>query len=269
MQNQSKLDNQRISARVLPLVCHTQQASACNEVEMRRGLVVNACNYESHIVSAARGYLIKLPDEREIPLLWTDNELVVAAQHGNTSAWEELLTRHRAMVYRTARRYVMNAEDAEDLVQETMLRAFVNIGTFRGESRFSSWLVAIVINAALSRKRREKHIRWISLDEQEGEEDRFCIKSARDMRRDPEEDYSHRELRGLLRREALKLHPRYRSILAACDLEDCSVKEVARALGMHLGTAKSRLQRARGYLSKAMRKSGAVGRNIHTGRHGA
>jgi len=269
MQTQSKFDDKRISARVLPLVRHTQLASACNEVEMRRGLVVNACDYALHIAPAARGCLIKLPEEPEIPHLWTDKELVVAAQNGDTSAWEELLTRHRATVYRTARRYVMNAEDAEDLVQETMLRAFVNIGTFRGESRFSSWLVAIVINTALSNKRREKHIRWISLDEQEGEEDRFCMKSPRDMRRGPEEDCSHRELRGLLRREALKLHPKYRFILAACDFDDCSIKEVARALGMRLGTAKSRLQRARWRLSKAMRKSGAVSRNIRTGRRGA
>jgi DNA-directed RNA polymerase specialized sigma24 family protein len=89
------------------------------------------------------------------------------------------------------------------------------------------------------------------------------------VRRNPEEDYSHRELRGLLRREALKLHPKYRFILKACDLDDCSIKEVAHSLGMHLGNAKSRLHRARWSLSAAMKKSGAVSTNIRTGRHGA
>jgi RNA polymerase sigma-70 factor (ECF subfamily) len=165
------------------------------------------------------------------------------------------------MLYSFARRYSANADEARDLVQETMLRAIRNIGRFRKESRFSTWLGSIVINAAISNRRREKHIRWIALDEQEGEDTRFCMRELRDVRRNPEEDYSHRELRGLLRREALKLHPKYRFILKACDLDDCSIKQAAHSLGMHLGSAKSRLHRARRSLSAAMRKSGAVGTN--------
>ncbi len=150
-----------------------------------------------------------------------------------------------------------------------MLRAIRNIGRFRGESRVVTWLNSIVINTALSNKRREKHICWIALDEHEGEAARFCMRSLPDVRRNPEEDYSHREIRGLLRRETLKLHPKYRFILKACDLDDCSLEQVAQSLGMHLGTARSRLHRARWSLSAAMKKSGAVGTNIRTGRHGA
>jgi RNA polymerase sigma-70 factor (ECF subfamily) len=199
----------------------------------------------------------------------SDEELVIAAQSGESCALGELLGRHQAMLYCVARRYTANADQAHDLVQETMLRAVRNIGRFRRESRFVCWLNSIVINAALSDKRREKHIRWINLDEQEGEETRFCMRSLRDVRRNPEEDYSHRELRGLLRREALKLPPKYRSILKACDLDDCDIKEAAGALGMHLGAAKSRLHRARWSLSAAMKNSGAVGTSIRKGRHGA
>jgi RNA polymerase sigma-70 factor (ECF subfamily) len=199
----------------------------------------------------------------------SDEELVIAAQSGESSALGELFGRHQNMLYCIARRYTANADEAHDLVQETMLRAFSNIGRFRRECRFASWLNTIVINTALTNKRREKHIRWIALDEQEGEETRFCMRSLQDVRRNPEEDYSHRELRGLLRREALKLHPKYRFILMACDLDDCSIKEVAHSLGMHLGTAKSQLHRARWSLSAAMKKSGVVGTSIRTGRHGA
>lgn len=197
----------------------------------------------------------------------SDEELVIAAQSGDSCALGELLGRHQKLLYCVARRYTANAEEAHDLVQETMLRAIRNIGRFRAESRFVTWLNSIVINTAISNKRREKHIRWIALDEQEGEETPFCMRSLRDVRRNPEEDYSHRELRGLLRREALKLHPKYRYILKACDLEDYSIKEVAHSLGMHLGSAKSRLHRARWSLSVAMKKSGAAGTNIRTGRH--
>ncbi len=197
----------------------------------------------------------------------SDEELVIAAQNGDCCALGVLLGRHLTMLHCFARRYSANAEDAHDLVQEAMLRAVRNIGSFRRESRFVTWLCTIVVNIAISNKRKEKHISWIALDEQEGEETRFCMRSLRDVRRNPEEDYSHRELRGLLRREALKLHPKYRFIWEACDLDDCSIKEVAGVLGMHPAAAKSRLQRARWTLSAAMKKSGAAVTNIRTRRH--
>jgi len=199
----------------------------------------------------------------------SDEELVIAAQNGDSCALGELFGRHQKMLYRLARRYAANADEAHDLVQETMLRAIRNIGGFRGESRFATWLNSIVINTAFSNKRRGKSIRWIYLDQRQGEETRFCVSNLRDVRGNPEEDYSRRELRGLLRRETLRLHPKYRFILKACDLDDCSIKEVAHSLGMHVETAKSRLHRARLSLSAAIKKSGAAVTAIRTGRHGA
>jgi RNA polymerase sigma-70 factor (ECF subfamily) len=199
----------------------------------------------------------------------SDEELVIAAQNGDSSALGELLARHQKMLHCFARRYTANADEAHDLVQEAMLRAIRNIGTFRRESRFFTWLTSIVINKAISNKRREKHVRWVAIDEEGEEETRFCSKNLRDARLNPEEDCSHRELRGLLRREALKLQPKYRFMLKVCDLDGCSIKEVAHSLGMHPGSAKSRLHRARWSLSVAMKRSGAVGTSVGKGRHGA
>jgi len=199
----------------------------------------------------------------------SDEELVIAAQRGESCALGELLGRHQKLLFCVARRYTANKEETRDLVQETMLRAIRNIGRFRGECQFVSWLHSIVINTALSSKRREKLIRWIALDEQEEEGTRFCMRSLRDARRNPEEEFSHRELRGLLRSEVLKLPPKYRFILKACDFDECSVEEVARLHGIHAGAAKSRLHRARWKLSTAMKKSGAASTNSGTARHGA
>lgn len=193
----------------------------------------------------------------------SDEELVIAAQNGESNALGELLGRHQKMLYSFALRYAVNADEASDLVQDSMLRACRNIGKFRRESRFATWLHSIVINAALSNKRREKLICWIYLDERNREDTRFCLKSLRDVRRNPEEDYSHRELRGLLRCEVLKLHPKYRFVLKACDLDDCSIDQVARSLGMQLGAVRSRLHRARRSLSAAMTRSGASDTMIH------
>lgn len=198
----------------------------------------------------------------------SDEELVIAAQNGESCALGELLGRHQKMLFCIARRYTAHADEAHDLVQEAMLRAIRNIDRFRRESRFATWLNSIVINAALSNKRREKHVHWISLDEQDGEDTGFCMRSLRDVRRNPEEEYSHRELRGLLRREALKLPAKYRFILKACDLDESSLEEVARLQGINPGAAKSRLFRARWSLSARMKKSGAVGANIRKRRHG-
>lgn len=199
----------------------------------------------------------------------SDEELVIAAQNGETSAFGELLGRHQKMLYCFARRYTANADEANDLVQETMLRAVRNIGRFRRESRFATWLNSIVINTAISRIRKERRIGWVYLDERKEEETRFCISSLRDVRQNPEEVCSHRELSGLLRREALKLHPKYRFILMACDLDNRSINQVAHSLGMQLGTVKSRLYRARRSLSAAMVRSGATATSIHSVQRGA
>lgn len=86
-----------------------------------------------------------------------EQALVAAAQAGMTEAMDELLLRHRTALYRAARRFTRSHEDAEDLVQETMLRAFVNVRRFRQESQFATWLMAIVNNAARSMKRKGRN----------------------------------------------------------------------------------------------------------------
>jgi|SRR5208337_4791621 len=187
----------------------------------------------------------------------SDEELVIAAQGGESSALDELLSRHRSMLYCFASRIAATADEADEAVQETMFRAFKNIGKFRGQSRFATWLVAIVVNAAISIRRKEKGIHWVYLDEQYADDARNCIRSLRDMCPNPEDQYSRRELRSLLRREIGKLHPKYRFILQACDLNECSIEQAAQTMGITLAAAKSRLHRARRGLRTASRKYGA------------
>jgi RNA polymerase sigma-70 factor (ECF subfamily) len=197
-----------------------------------------------------------------------DEDLITAAQNGESSALEELLTRYRTTVYRTARRFVESAEDADDLVQETMLRAFVSIGKFRSEARFSSWLIAIVINAALSSKRKSNNFHWIYLDDTQESEDREWAWVLPDRRPNPEQEYLHRELRILLRQAVLRQRRKYQFILQACDLNESSIEEAAQVLGITYAAAKSRLYRARRDFSGALRKYGATRARLDTGRVG-
>lgn len=196
-----------------------------------------------------------------------DEELVLAAQDGDTLALDELLSRYRNMLYYFARRIAANADEADDVVQESMLRIFTNIGKFRRESRFASWAVSIVVNSAISIRRKEKGVHWIYLDEQNAADAQRCNRSLRDVRPTPEDYCSRHELHGLLRSEVRKLHPKYRIFLQACVFNQCSIKQVAHSLGMGVGSAKSRLHRAKWNLSAAMEKSGAVDTRFTTERH--
>ena len=195
----------------------------------------------------------------------SDEELVIAAQSGDAFAMDELLGRHQGMMHGFACRFGADADEAADLVQESMLRAFRNIGKFRSESRFATWLVAIVINTAISRKRKEKHFHWVYLDEPKTSGAQTWQRSLQDLRLNPEERYLHCELRALLRREIRKLHPKYRFILQACDLDECPVEQAAQSLGMSYATAKSRLRRARQSLSAALQRRTAVHSELHAG----
>jgi RNA polymerase sigma-70 factor (ECF subfamily) len=187
----------------------------------------------------------------------SDEELVIAAQGGESRALDELLSRHRSMLYCFASRFAATADEADEAVQETMFRAFKNIGKFRGQSRFATWLVAIVVNAAISIRRKEKGVHWVYLDEHNAADAQSCYKSLRDFRPNPEDQYSRRELRSLLRREIGKLHPKYRFILQACDLNECSIEQAAQTMGITHSAAKSRLHRARRGLRSTLRRYGA------------
>lgn len=105
---------------------------------------------ERALASSGPGMLLQ--DTNSCARQRTDEELVIAAQNGESYAFDELLARHQKMLGCVARRYTANADEARDLVQETMLRAFRNIARFRRESRFVTWLHSIVINTALSNK---------------------------------------------------------------------------------------------------------------------
>jgi len=207
----------------------------------------------------------QLSDVEDGGLQRSDGELVIAAQSGESSALGQLLVRHQKRLRCFARRFVASAADADDLVQETMLRAITNIDKFRGESRFATWLSAIVVNSALSRMRKEKHVHWLYLDEPKGADGQDSYGTLPDVRANPEDDYMSQELHELLQGEISKLDPKYRFLVTACVFDDRSLGQVAQSLGMKYGTAKSHLYRARRKLSAAMRRNAGMREHVHAG----
>lgn len=210
---------------------------------------------ESDLLLAARAEPEQMwMGNREAPHLWPDDELVVAAQQGLSPAAGELLMRHQGLLYGVVRRMTASAEDADDMVQETMLRAFVNIGRFRKEAQFSSWLIAIAINAVFSAKRKSRRAQWIYLDAPEDVSHRRNTWELPDTRPTPEKECLEHEFLYVVQNEIKKLPRLYRSALQAHSLYDSSIEETARALGTTKSAAKSRLSRARIMLSDVLQK---------------
>ncbi len=189
-----------------------------------------------------------------------EQALVAAAQAGMTEAMDELLLRHRTALYRAARRFTRSHEDAEDLVQEAMLRAFVNVRRFRRESQFATWLMAIVNNAARSMKRKGRNIFFVSIDsthEEPAGQHRWDIP---DVRHSPEEEAMQRELLAFLRTVLLRQSPTHQIVLERCVFDEVRIADTASSLGLTIGSAKSSLYRARRKVSDSFERRGLVKR---------
>ena len=180
----------------------------------------------------------------------SEHELIVAAQAGTPGAMDELLVRHRGALLRAARRFTSNQEDVEDLVQDAMLRAHMNIRRFRKESRFGTWLIAIVNNAALSMKRKAKTAIWLSIDERKDELQGSFMWDLPDLRRNPEEEIIRQELLYFLKAAISSQSQKHQIVLQACVLNEQPIREAACALGLTIGSTKSCLYRARRGLSE-------------------
>ncbi len=186
--------------------------------------------------------------------------LVAAAQAGMTEAMDELLLRHRTALYRAARRFTRSHEDAEDLVQEAMLRAFVNVRRFRKECHFATWLTAIVNNAARSMKRKGKNTYFVSLDSRREDPAGLNRWDTPDVRRNPEEEVTQRELLTFLHSVLLRQSPTRQIIFERSVFDEVRISDTAPSLGLTIGSAKSSLYRARRKVFDSFERRGLIKR---------
>ena len=172
-----------------------------------------------------------------------DEPLVSAAKSGDHSAFAALCERDSDKIARTIYRITRNWHDAEDVLQEAFLRAFVHLNTFQGRCSFSSWLTRIAINSALM-SLRGKHGLEIPIDHTGDEVEIWQTWEPRDLKENPESEYVQREKEELLKKAILRLPPLFRVVIQLRHLQDCSTREIAQTLGISVPAAKSRLYRA-------------------------
>lgn len=174
-----------------------------------------------------------------------EHALVERARAGDAQAFTRLVERYERKIYRLAKHITQNDEDAEDVLQESFLKAYSNLDTFQMQSKFYTWLVRIAVNEALMKLRKRKSDRTVSLDEPHETDEDTVTREIAVWDDDPEKRYSQEELREILERAVDTLKPGFRTVFVLRDIEELSTEETAEALGISVPAVKSRLLRAR------------------------
>ncbi len=182
-----------------------------------------------------------------------ETELIARIVAGEKELFHELIRPYERMVYLTVFSIVKNEADAEDGVQEAVIRAYRHLGSFRAEAKFSTWLTTIAINEGRKRLRKAKDAAEDSIDEPtDGQEGDYTPAPLTDWREIPLEALERKELREALRRAVAGLPDIYRQVFTLRDLEELNIEETAEALGVNPGVVKVRLHRARILLQKQL-----------------
>lgn len=174
-----------------------------------------------------------------------DLNLVRRICAGERHLFHQLVSRYERFLYRAALAITHNPADAEDVVQETLLRAYEHLEQYRGEARFASWLTQIALNTARMKLRKSHASQWESLDEPVETEDGVVSRDVVEWRENPEEQLSRQEMEEVLH-QALQGLPRgYREVIVLRDMQLLSTQETAEVLGLSVANVKTRLSRAR------------------------
>jgi len=172
--------------------------------------------------------------------------LVEEAKAGNSEAFAKLVRNYDRNVYQLAIKITRNHEDAEEVLQEALFKAYANLDRFQGRSRFSTWLVRIAINEALMKLRKRSSEKQVSLDEViETDEQNLLAREIEDPGEHPEELYARREVQEMLAAAIKDLQPRCRAVFVLRELAQLSTAEAAETLQLSVTAVKTRLRRAR------------------------
>ncbi len=174
-----------------------------------------------------------------------ETTLVAKAREGEPRAFGELVRRYENKIFRLAQHITQNREDAEDVLQETFMKAYEHLDQFQGNSKFYTWIVRIAVNQALMKLRRRKTDKSVSLDETIDTGEDTIVREIAAWDENPEQKFSREELGEVLDTAIQGLEPLYRSVFVLRDIEELSTEETAEALNLSVPAVKSRLLRAR------------------------
>lgn len=192
-------------------------------------------------------------DPPPVPSAEVDLVLVQRAQQGGLSAYDELVRRYQERIYATIYHMTGNHEDAGDLAQETFLKGFQAIKSFKGDSSFYTWLYRIAVNKTINHLKQRRNKTHLSLNDidfhAENDPDFVALVSERTPRRDLDLTELQERLNGAM----MKLSPKHRLVVTLHDVQGMSHEEIGKIMDCNVGTVRSRLfyarQQLQAYLS--------------------
>ena len=203
--------------------------------------------------------ITKTPEERKQACI-EDLSLARQAAAGNDDAFSVIVDRYSRLVYNVALRSVSSPEDAADISQDTFLKAWRSIGSFRGDCALSTWLCRIALNCCCDHARSAKRHRVLSRTVQEDEDETKVLDIPdTDVTAMPEEELTRQTEIDAVRAAIDALPEDQKMIITMRDITGLSYAEIAEALGLEMGTVKSRINRARGNVKKFL-----IERNLFT-----
>jgi RNA polymerase sigma-70 factor, ECF subfamily len=182
-----------------------------------------------------------------------ERELIARIQSGDSELFYELIRPYERAVFLSAVSILGNDADAEEVAQEAILKAFKNLGRFRQESKFSTWLIQIAINESKMKLRKDRRHLYDSLEDGPlGDDGEYIPRDFADWREIPSEALEQGELRKALAEALQSLDEKYRAVVILRDVQQLSIIETAQVLGISEANVKTRLSRARLQLRDAL-----------------
>jgi RNA polymerase sigma-70 factor, ECF subfamily len=179
-------------------------------------------------------------------------KLITAILDGDIQRFHQLILPYQRSIYRMSLFYMKNEEEAEDVAQETFIKAYRNLSAFRGDSRFSTWLISIALNEARNRLRQKATARIVSLDEPVREGWILSPALLSDWRELPSDVIERKEIRQVLEKAVAMLPNPYQQVFLLREVEELSGNETAKIMGITVSLVKVRLHRARIMLQRTL-----------------
>jgi RNA polymerase sigma-70 factor (ECF subfamily) len=194
-----------------------------------------------------------VPQAKAAPATLSDAELSRRISEGDMHALEHMMRLHNRTLFRTARAILHDDAEAEDAVQDAYLQAYRSIGAFRGEAKLSTWLIRIVANQALARRRKAaRRAAIVPIRGGGAEEHEFEAEADTRGPDGPESQTQRSELRRMLEQKIDELPEAFRAVFVLRALEELPVEDTAAALGIPEATVRTRFFRARSQLREAL-----------------
>jgi RNA polymerase sigma-70 factor (ECF subfamily) len=197
-----------------------------------------------------------------------EDVLIQKAAQGDNRAFEALVEAYEKSMFNLAFRLVPDKEDAMDIVQEVFLKAYQALPKFRGDSRFSTWIYRVCMNASLDHLRRKQRTQVFSLDEPIMLGESPITRDIRDDGDSVEDLVENRSLGDRVMKVLQDLEPVHRAVIILSDVRGFSYQEIADIMGVSIGTVKSRLHRARNMVRRLLPREQFVFPSVKSGEGG-